>query len=404
MWFGDFCLVLPDRTLDHASIRVEDGWITDIVDRIVPDAAVRGDGLTILPGLVDLHGDMLEREIEPRPKAVLPFDLALFELDKRLVATGVTTAFAAVSFHHLGSDAMRSEERGRQIVLTVNRLRRSLFADFYIHARFEVTNPDVGPVLTSLIEQDQIHLLSLTDHTPGQGQYRDIEKYIETMIEWRRIRTGVGRSEEELRAEIALAQQRPKSWDVVHAVAALARTRGIPLASHDDDSLEKVDFVAELGATLSEFPVSLEAARAARGRGLHTIMGAPNALLGRSNTNNLSALDGIRAGVVDILAADYHPAAMLQAVCAIAADGLLPLHDAVKLVTLNPARATGFRDRGALQIGSRADLAIVDMSGRPRVRATIREGRPVFWDGSIAIPVLAQPAIRSDVASSASIS
>src|SRR5262249_53448355 len=226
---------------------------------------------------------------------------------------------------------------------------------------------------------------------------------IETMIEWRRMRTGVARAEDELRAEIAEAQRRPKSWDVVHAVAALAKARGIPLASHDDDSADKVAFVANLGATLSEFPVSLEAAQAARERGLRTIMGAPNALLGRSNSNNLSALDGIRARVVDILAADYHPAAMLQSVCAIAAEGLLPLHDAVKLVTLNPARATGCGDRGALQVGGRADLVIVDMAGRPRVRATLRGGRPVFWDGSIAIPV-AQPAMRSDVASSASIS
>src|SRR5262245_13306029 len=209
MWFADFRLVLPEQTLEHASIRLEGGRITDIADRVVQNAAVRGNGLTLLPGLVDVHGDMLEREIEPRTKAVLPFDLALFELDKRLVATGVTTAFAAVSFHHLGDSATRSEERGRQIVLTVNRLRESLFTDFYIHARFEVTNPDVGPVLTSLIEQDQVQLLSLTDHTPGQGQYRDIEKYIETMIEWRRMRTGVARAEDELRAEIAEAQRRP---------------------------------------------------------------------------------------------------------------------------------------------------------------------------------------------------
>ncbi|HKF69098.1 MAG TPA: hypothetical protein VKB36_21285, partial [Vicinamibacterales bacterium] len=132
MWLSDFCLVLPDRIVQRGSLRIESGHIVDIVEGEAPVADVEGNGLTLLPGLVDLHGDMLEREIEPRPKAILPIDLALFELDKRLVATGVTTAFAAVTFHRFGNSEVRSEERGRQIVTTVNRLHSSLLADFKI--------------------------------------------------------------------------------------------------------------------------------------------------------------------------------------------------------------------------------------------------------------------------------
>ena len=99
MWLSNFSLVLPDGVVPRGSIRIEDGWIAEIVEGSVSRPAVDGDGLTLMPGIVDLHGDMLEREIEPRPRAVLPTDIALLELDKRLVATGVTTAFAAVSFH-----------------------------------------------------------------------------------------------------------------------------------------------------------------------------------------------------------------------------------------------------------------------------------------------------------------
>ena len=308
-----------------------------------------------------------------------------FELDKRLVATGVTTAYAAVSFHRFASAKIRSEERARQIVVTVNQLRESLLADFHIHARFEVTNPDAGPVLASLMDANHVHLVSLTDHTPGQGQYRDIERYIETMIEWRRIRDGLVQTEQDLREQIDRLQAQPKSWDVVTDVARLARERRIPLASHDDDSAEKVEFIAGMGATISEFPISLESAGAARARGMHTIMGAPNALLGKSHSHNLSALDGIRAGVVDILAADYHPASMLQSAHSIAAQGILPLHDAVRLVSLNPATAAGLTDRGSLEVGRLADVVVVEMAERPRVRATLRRGRPVYWDGSIAM-------------------
>src|SRR5262245_23818026 len=386
MWLSDFRLVLPDRIVQRGSIRIESGHIVEIAEGRAAAADFEGDGLTLMPGLVDLHGDMLEREIEPRPKAILPIDLALLELDKRLVATGVTTAFAAVTFHRFGNSEVRSEERARQIVTTVNRLHASLLADFRIHARFEVTNPESGPVLTSLIEAGLVHLVSLNDHTPGQGQYRDIERFIETMLEWRRLRKGVEQTEEELRAEVERQQAKPRSWDVVNEVARIARTRGIPLASHDDDSPEKVAFVAGLGATVSEFPITLESAQAARARGMLTVMGAPNALLGRSHSDNLSALDGIRAGVVDILAADYHPASMLQSACGLASQDLMTLPDAVQMISLNPARATGLTDRGSLQIGKRADLVLVEMAGRPRIRGTMRSGRFVYWDGSLALP------------------
>src|SRR5262245_27881085 len=202
MWLSDFRLVLPDRIVQRGSIRIESGHIVEIVEGEAAGADFEGDGLTLMPGLVDLHGDMLEREIEPRPKATLPTDLALFELDKRLVATGVTTAFAAVTFHRFGNSEVRSEERARQISATVQQLRGTLLADFRIHARFEVTNPEAAPILASLIEAGWVDLVSLNDHTPGQGQYRDIEHYVQTILEWRKLRQGIGETEEEVRARV----------------------------------------------------------------------------------------------------------------------------------------------------------------------------------------------------------
>jgi alpha-D-ribose 1-methylphosphonate 5-triphosphate diphosphatase len=381
MWLSDFRLVLADRIIERGSLHVSDGHIAEIIEGPAPQADFLGQGLTIFPGIIDLHGDMLEREIEPRPKAILPIAMAVHELDKRLAATGVTTAFAAISFHWHTHIRLRSEEWAREIVATVHRLRDELLTDMYIHARFEVTNPEAGPVLKQLIAVESVHLISLMDHTPGQGQYRDIEHYVHTMVEWRKLRSGGDVSEAELRAHVQELQSRPKSWDVVNEVAAIAKQRAIPLASHDDDSVEKVDFVSNLGTTISEFPVLLESAVAAKARGMHVIMGAPNALLGKSNTNNLSALDGIKAGVVDILAADYHPAALLQAVHSISAKGILSLTEATRLISLNPANAAGLTDRGSLAEGKIADLVLVEMGEYPRVRATLRRGKPIYWDG-----------------------
>jgi alpha-D-ribose 1-methylphosphonate 5-triphosphate diphosphatase len=114
------------------------------------------------------------------------------------------------------------------------------------------------------------------------------------------------------------------------------------------------------------------------------VMGAPNLLRGGSHTGNLSALDAIRAGVVDLLAADYAPAALLQAPFLLERAGVLPLHVASKLVSQNVADALGLHDRGRIAVGQAADLVIVEAGARPRVRGTLRAGVPIYWDGMLA--------------------
>jgi len=386
MWVTDARLVLPDRVIERGALRITDGRIANIVDGPAPGPAINARGLTVLPGLIDVHGDMLERDMEPRPKVRFPIDLVVHELDKRLAATGITTAFAAISLDWPGTtQRLRSSEQARSIITTLHDLRPSLLTDFLVHVRFEITVPQAGEFLASMLAADEVHLVSLTDHTPGQGQYRDIEKYIKTMQEWHRDKDGVHLTEDEMRQRI-VDRTRPVGWQVVNDVARIARERKVTLASHDDDTPEKVALMADLGASISEFPVSLEAAEAARSSGLHVVMGAPNALRGASHSGNLSALEGIAAGVVDTLASDYFPAAMLHAVLTIADKGLLPLPDAVKLVTLNPADGVGLTDRGALEVGRLADLTLVENpeGGRARVRATFRHGAPIFWDRRMA--------------------
>lgn len=386
MWVTDARLVLPDRVIERGALRIADGRIAEIREGPAPRASVSARGLTMLPGLIDVHGDMLERDMEPRPKVRFPVDLIVHELDKRLAATGITTAYAAISLDWPGTTTrLRSSEQARAMISAIHDLRPTLLTDFLVHVRFEITVPQAGEFLTAMLAADEVHLVSLTDHTPGQGQYRDIEKYIRSMQEWHREKDGVHLSEDDMRRRI-VERTRPIGWQVVDDVARIARERHVTLASHDDDTTEKVSLMADLGATISEFPVSLEAADSARSRGLHVVMGAPNALRGASHSGNLSAREGIAAGVVDTLASDYFPPAMLHAALAIAHDGLLPLHEAVRLVTLNPADGVGLTDRGALEVGRLADLALVEIPphGRARVRATFRGGAPIFWDRHMA--------------------
>ena len=387
MWLSDLQLVLPDGLLPCGSLRIEDGRIADIVEGPVHHAAVYGGGLLAIPGLIDMHGDMLERDISPRPGAELPFAMALHELDKRLVATGITTAYAAISFAWHTGQSLRSDVKARAIMATINNLRPTLLADHYVHARFEITNPQAGAILEEMILAEQVHLASIMDHTPGQGQYRDIEAYIRQMFEWRKKMgdplggNGKEITETDVRESVLIAQQRPKAWESVYSVAQVAQKHGVVLASHDDDTAEKVDLMLDIGIHMSEFPVTKEAAGRARYHGLHVAMGAPNALQGRSLSGNLSAVDAIADGLIDILATDYYPASMLQATFTLVARGVLPLYKAIKLVSENVADGLRLYDRGQIAVGKLADIVLLDSSDiLPRVHGTLRQGQPVYWD------------------------
>lgn len=380
MWLSGLQIVLPDQVLPNGSIAIENGRIVEIVEGPVRQANVVAPHLTALPGLVDIHGDMLEREVQPRPKADIPVDLALHELDKRLVATGVTTAYAAISFSWENQATIRSEENARRLINSVNRLRPHLLADHYVHSRFEITNPLAGEVLKELLMEEKIHLVSIMDHTPGQGQYRDIEKYIEFAVSWRKLQGHENATEADIKAYIDDRQSWPKAWDVVRDVSRFSKEHQVILASHDDDTVEKVNMVNDLGVRVSEFPVTAVAAAEAQRLGMHVAMGAPNALRGGSLSGNLNAETAVADGLVDTLASDYHPASMLHAAYALARRGILPLHEAVKLVSSNPADAVGLHDRGTIEVGKSADIVLVDGHDLPRVHGTLRKGVPVYWD------------------------
>lgn len=384
MWLTDLKLVLPDRVIERGAIKLEGGKIAEIVEGDMRGRGLSAVGLTLLPGIIDLHGDMIEQHIEPRPRAMIPIEPAMHDLDGRLAANGITTAFASVSFAWRSSE-IRRQENAISIIKTLNSIKPKLLTDCKIHARFEVNNPDTVKVLVDLLDLKQIDLVSIMDHKPGQGQYRDTTRYIQFLTEWlgftqEQIAPIYSRIEE----KITEIQETPRDWSVVEEVVRTARQFGIPIASHDDDTPEKVRDQAEMGVTISEFPVNAEAAQAAREHNMVIIMGAPNAYRGSSNTGNMSAFDAVKAGMVDILATDYYPAAMLQAAYKLAREGVLPLNESIKLVSANPAKAVGLFDRGRIEEGYNADLILVEEGIHPRVRATLRNGEPIYWDAHMA--------------------
>jgi alpha-D-ribose 1-methylphosphonate 5-triphosphate diphosphatase len=370
-------VVTPTGIMENSSIGIEDGVIVRVVEGDLPrnGNSVDACGSYVLPGFIDLHSDAIEKEIEPRPGAVFPVEMAIFELDKKLASCGVTTIYHSISFAEteVGS---RSNKRASEIAWKITGIAASLKVNTKIHARYEITDIDAIPFLEALAKERKLDLLSIMDHTPGQGQFKEIMTFKNY---YGRVH---GKNEEELEQLIArrITAKKTHGDESLNAVISLCRKSHIPLASHDDDTPEKIRWLRSQGITISEFPVTADAARAATHEGLAVCFGAPNIVRGGSTSGNLSARQAIFEGHGTVICSDYSPMSLLHAVMALRQCGLKPLHEAVNMASLNPAKALGIGDRtGSVEEGKAADLVFVNAKGEvPLVMKTFVSGKEVY--------------------------
>jgi alpha-D-ribose 1-methylphosphonate 5-triphosphate diphosphatase len=370
-------LVLPEAIIADGAILVEDDRIVAICPTATPAAReLDGGGAWCLPGLVDVHGDAIEKEVQPRPSVLMPMAIGVLTADRACVGAGVLTPFHSVSFS--GSEfGLRQDANAAQLARTVKRLK--VGTDAKIHVRYEVTEPSCVPLIEALIADGTADMLSFMDHSPGQGQFRTYAAYAAYM-------QGTYKLDEA--AVAALVQMKTDGQagasERISHLATLAKARGLALASHDDDSPERVHALRALGVTLCEFPMNLPTATAATAAGSCTILGAPNLVRGGSQNGNLKALEAVRAGAAGCLCSDYHPPSLLQAIFMLPDVADIDLPAAVRLATKAPAEATGLFDRGALIPGRRADLITVHRHHEPghasvcQVELAILAGRVVL--------------------------
>lgn len=369
-------VVTPEGVRENASLRVEEGRIAEIADGGLNGVRViDGGGNFLFPGFIDIHSDAIEKGIEPRPNTFFPVDIAVYELDKKIAACGITTMFHSLSFAEL-EVGLRNNNTAAGIIREINKLSHKLKVNTKIHARFEITDLGAVPYLQGLIGDGQINLFSFMDHSPGQGQFRDIlafKSYYGPVY---------AKSDAEMDDIIERKLEAKKSHTpaIIAEMITTCRDHDIAIASHDDDSREKIRWLKEMNIGMTEFPVNIEAVRAARELGVSVCLGSPNVVRGQSQAKNLSAREAISWGFGDILCSDYSPMTLLHAVLTLERLGILPLHEALKMVSLNPAQAVGIAgETGSLAEGKAADMVLVDHSDDfPRVLKTFVGGREVF--------------------------
>ena len=371
-------LVLEDEVI-NGSLEVQDGRISAFAESQSRLAeAIDGEGGWLLPGLIELHTDNLDKFFTPRPKVDWPAHSAMSSHDALMVASGITTVLDAVAICDVRDGGDRLENLEKMINAVEETQKRGLNrAEHRLHLRCELPHHTTLPLFEKLVGREPVSMVSLMDHSPGQRQYADRSKYRDYYQgKYHLTNEEMDKFEEEQMA-LAAAWSQPNR----QRIAAICRERNIALASHDDATCEHVLESRQLGSVIAEFPTTIAAAQASRQHGMNILMGAPNIVRGGSHSGNVAAHHLAASGLLDILSSDYYPASLLDAAFRIADDegNAFTLAQAIRLVSKNPAQALGLHDRGAIAEGKRADLVLARRHGEHiHIDHVWRQGKRVF--------------------------
>ncbi|MDX1779768.1 MAG: alpha-D-ribose 1-methylphosphonate 5-triphosphate diphosphatase [Thalassovita sp.] len=368
-------LVLENEVID-GTMRLENGKIAEISGGgTAVRSAIDVDGDLIIPGLIELHTDNLERHIQPRPKVDWPHAAAILAHDGELASVGITTVFDAMRVGSIPTGKGRYAKYARDLSKELWDLRAAgaLRISHYLHLRAEVCSETLEEEMSEFGPEDRVGIVSLMDHTPGQRQFRDISK-LKAYVMGKNNMT-----EAEFEAHVAQLYALREANGERHeaeAVASAARF-GAVLASHDDTTADHVTVSSGYGIRLAEFPTTEEAARACHDHGIAVMMGAPNLIRGGSHSGNVAAHALAEAGLLDIISSDYVPSALMSSAFLLA-DLWDDLPRAIRTVTATPAKAVRLNDRGRLDPGLHADLVRINrVQGTPVVRGVWSHGRQV---------------------------
>lgn len=376
-------IVTNDRILEDKALIIEKDKISEIAEENKLShykncTIIDAEGNYIIPGLIDIHSDVIETSIVPRKGLVFDYNLALIELDKQLLNQGITTMYHSVS---IANSTICNRKRTLSVpqMLEIGNLIHNtprLLINHRFHARLELNTPEAVNILVEMMEEGKVHELSLMDHTPGQGQYSDIDMFKKEILK-QYGNISLKKQEDII---IACQEKNKLSAEMIQMLIKTACKKNISIAYHDVENEEQLKWMKENNITICEFPLNLDIAQKATQQGMYCIVGAPNIIKEKSHNNNLSAISAIQTKNANIVCSDYYSCGLLYALFQLTFKHGLPLPEAISLATLNPAKALNISDcRGSISPGKYADIIIVrrNQNGMPIIRYVLVEGRIV---------------------------
>lgn len=372
-------IITENSILKNNILRIHAGYIDKIVD--CNENMEYGDiidctGKFIMPGLIDIHSDVIENIIVPRKGVVFNNYTALCEIDKELANQGITTMYHSISIANSTiCNRKRTLSVNQMIAIgdDISKYSEEMLINHRFHARLELNTIEAYPEILERLKNGVIHELSLMNHTPGQGQYSSLEVF---KVEIRKQYGDI--SAKRVDEIIRECQNKPLLSQIqIQNILKIAQKNNIPIAFHDVELEMQLRFMKENGIKICEFPLNLDIAKKAHELGFYNLVGAPNIMKNGSHNKNIAALELIKAGYAQIICSDYYTPALLQSIFIIAQNTNIPLYETVKYLTLNPAIALGIQDEyGSIAVGKRADIIIVSNNAPiPRVCKVIVNGK-----------------------------
>ncbi len=374
-------VVTPHEVLFGGCLIIEDQKIVSVERDFSPDnnsvieaEVIDAQGNYLLPGIIDIHTDAIDVEINPRSTADFPIATAFKELEKRMCGVGITTAFHSLHLGYKDAEAnSRSKYSREEIFHAVHELsNKQSMINNKIHLRYEISGNADYALCFELIEKGIVSLFSFMDHTPGQGQF-PIEKFYAMAAK-------KGFTAEQAKAELVQRMSKPKiTQEQIDVLARHLINLEIPVAYHDVDNPKKVDETHRLGISICEFPINMETAACATAKNQYVVGGAANILRGGSTGGNLNVKEAIGKGYLNTLCSDYYPPSIIHSIFQIVTEGLVSLHEAVNMATLHPAKASCIdQTKGSIEVGKDADLLFVEeKQGIPAIRKVFIKGHTV---------------------------
>ena len=132
-------IVLADEILTHTALIIDDDGLIAAIDPTETagcETSTDAGGRTLLPGLIDLHCDAIEKAYEPRPGAAFPIGVAIDTIDRINAAAGITTPFHAIAF------GMESRADPQALVDGIRTLQQRSLVDHRLHCRYEIASEE----------------------------------------------------------------------------------------------------------------------------------------------------------------------------------------------------------------------------------------------------------------------